>query len=149
MYYHALFDEQDIRKMGNLIVYLPLSYIFIFIGSTCIMGFPFLTGFYSKDLILEFTFSRYLLDGLFIYILGLFAAFFTALYSSRMLLFIFILNNNSNSNKILNEYREKYDSLFLTNYRDNNRKRISFTLVYTLINYSIIKWIKDNDYLLI
>src|SRR5271156_6878836 len=104
MYYHALFDEQDIRKMGNLIVYLPLSYIFIFIGSTCIMGFPFLTGFYSKDLILEFTFSRYLLDGLFIYILGLFAAFFTALYSSRMLLFIFILNNNSNSNKILNEY---------------------------------------------
>lgn len=52
-------------------------------------------------------------------------------------------------NKILNEYREKYDSLFLTNYRDNNRKRISFTLVYTLINHSIIKWIRDNDHLLI
>lgn len=52
-------------------------------------------------------------------------------------------------NKILNEYREKYDSLFLTNYRDNNRKRISFTLVYSLINYSILKWYENNDQLLI
>lgn len=52
-------------------------------------------------------------------------------------------------NNILNDYRDKYDSLFLTNYRDNNRKRISFTLVYNLLNYSIMKWINDNNYLLI
>ena len=52
-------------------------------------------------------------------------------------------------NELLNSYRDKYDSLFLINYRDNNRKRISFTLVYELLNYSIMKFIKDNDILII
>ena len=52
-------------------------------------------------------------------------------------------------NNILNNYRNKYNSLFLTNFRDNNRKKISFTLVYDLLNHSILKWIENNDYLLI
>lgn len=52
-------------------------------------------------------------------------------------------------NSILNMYREKYDSLFLINYRDNNRKKISFTLVYVLLSHSIMKWMKDNEILLL
>jgi NADH-ubiquinone oxidoreductase chain 5 len=50
---HALMDEQDIRKMGSLLHLTPISYIAIMIGSISLMGLPFLTGFYSKDLILE------------------------------------------------------------------------------------------------
>jgi NADH-ubiquinone oxidoreductase chain 5 len=49
---HGLSDEQDLRKMGSLFNFFPVSYTTILIGSLALVGFPFLTGFYSKDCIL-------------------------------------------------------------------------------------------------
>jgi NADH-ubiquinone oxidoreductase chain 5 len=92
---HALLNEQDMRRMGNYLIVLPFTYICIFIGSLAIIGFPFLTGFYSKDLILELAISRYVVDGMFIYFLGIAAAFFTAVYSIKLLFFVFCTYNNS------------------------------------------------------
>lgn len=94
---HSLFDEQDMRRMGaNLKHIVPFTYICFIIGSFAIMGFPFLTGFYSKDLILEFTYSRYIIDSNFIYFLGIISAMFTVIYSTRLIYFVFEINNHFN-----------------------------------------------------
>lgn len=93
---HAIRDEQDIRKMGNLIYYLPFSYICILIGSISLMGLPFLTGFYSKDLILEIANTEYIYS--YALWLGLLSASFTAFYSFRLICYVFI--NKTQLNKI-------------------------------------------------
>jgi NADH-ubiquinone oxidoreductase chain 5 len=82
---HALFDEQDFRKMGGLLRLLPFTYVMVIIGSLSLMGFPFLTGFYSKDFLLELAYSRFGINSKFFYFLGLTAAFFTAFYSIRLI----------------------------------------------------------------
>ena len=91
---HALSDEQDFRKMGGLVRLLPFTYTMVLIGSLALMGFPFLTGFYSKDFILEFTFVRFSIEGMFLYFLGVFAAFFSAYYSTRLIYWVFLSKPN-------------------------------------------------------
>jgi NADH-ubiquinone oxidoreductase chain 5 len=90
----SLLDEQDYRKMGGLIYKLPFTYISILIGSMAIIGFPFLTGFYSKDFILESAITSYCVDSIFIYFIGVFSAFFTAIYSFRLIFFVFFKKTN-------------------------------------------------------
>uniref|UniRef100_UPI00315D0971 NADH dehydrogenase subunit 5 n=1 Tax=Madrepora porcellana TaxID=3134087 RepID=UPI00315D0971 len=87
---HAMVDEQDVRKMGGLLHFLPLTYIFFLIGSFSLMGLPFLTGFYSKDLILEFAFGQFYL--IFVYWLGCFSVLLTAIYSIRLIYLSFLSN---------------------------------------------------------
>lgn len=93
---HALADEQDLRKMGGLKQLLPFSYSIMLIGSLALIGFPFLAGFYSKDVILEVSFAKYSISGHFSFLLGVLAAFCTAFYSTRLLFLTFLANSNSN-----------------------------------------------------
>jgi NADH-ubiquinone oxidoreductase chain 5 len=58
---HAISNEQDLRRMGSLRFALPLSFICIMVGSMSLMALPFLTGFYSKDLILELMYGEFYL----------------------------------------------------------------------------------------
>jgi len=60
---HAMHDEQDMRKMGALNRILPLTYTMTLIGSFALIGFPFLTGYYSKDFILEVACSKFHFSG--------------------------------------------------------------------------------------
>ena len=62
---HAMADEQDMRKLGGLIKAIPYTYSLMLIGSLSLMGFPFLTGFYSKDAILELAYASYTCHGTF------------------------------------------------------------------------------------
>lgn len=86
---HAMSDEQDMRKMGGLLKIIPITYVMILIGSLSLMGFPFLTGFYSKDILLELTYGTYSISGLFAYWLGTLSAFLTSFYSIRLIYLTF------------------------------------------------------------
>jgi NADH-ubiquinone oxidoreductase chain 5 len=97
---HSVFDEQDIRKMGGLFTFLPFTFIVVLIGSLALIGFPFLTGFYSKDLILEFAFSTYNFLGYFSYVFGSLGAFLTSFYSTRLIFLIFLSQPNGFKNII-------------------------------------------------
>ena len=92
---HTMFDEQDIRKMGGLLNLVPLVYVTTLIGSLALAGFPFLSGFYSKDFILESTFMHYSVNGNVAFWFGSISAFFTAYYSFRLIYLVFFFNNNS------------------------------------------------------
>jgi len=101
---HAVADEQDLRKLGGLKNLLPFSYSVILIGSLALVGFPFLAGFYSKDIILEVSFAKYSLESHFSFFLGILAAFCTAFYSTRLLFLIFLSNPNGHKKVILNAH---------------------------------------------
>ena len=93
---HALTDEQDFRKMGSMNIITPFTYSCIAIGSLSLMGLPFLTGFYSKDLIIEIIYGENILR--YALWLGVISAFLTAFYSFRLATFTFFNNPQSNFN---------------------------------------------------
>ena len=82
---HSLNDEQDIRNMGGLWRSMPYTWIAMLIGTLALTGFPFLSGFYSKDAIIEFAYLSGSNFGYAATIVGILTAFLTALYSWRLI----------------------------------------------------------------
>ena len=105
---HAVSDEQDMRKMGGLKNLVPFTYSMMVIGSLALIGFPFLTGFYSKDVILEVAYGKYTLEGHFSYTLGTIGAFLTAFYSTRLLYLTFLSYPNGYKSVITSAYDSSY-----------------------------------------
>ncbi len=105
---HAVADEQDMRKMGGLKKLVPFTYSMMVIGSLALIGFPFLTGFYSKDVILEVAYGKYTLEGHFSYILGTLGAFLTAFYSTRLIYLTFLSKPNGYKSVICAAYDSSY-----------------------------------------
>ena len=87
---HAMADNQDFRKYGGLISFLPLSYSVILIASLSLVAFPFMTGFYSKDFILESAYGQYCFSSITVYIIATIGAIFTTLYSVKVLYLTFL-----------------------------------------------------------
>jgi NADH-quinone oxidoreductase subunit L len=85
----AMHHEQDIRKMGNLKKYMPITYITSLIGSLALIGTPFFSGFYSKEGIILAVESSKLAAADYAYYAVLIGVFFTALYSFRMFFLVF------------------------------------------------------------
>lgn len=85
----ALHHEQDIRKMGNLRKYLPITYITFLIGALAVAAIPPLSGFYSKDAIIEAIHLSQLKGAGYAYICVLLGTFVTALYAFRGLFVVF------------------------------------------------------------
>ena len=102
---HAFKDEQDIRNMGGIRKKLPFTYILMLIGTLALTGFPFLSGFYSKDAIIEFAYLRNSSLGNYAVLIGVFTAFLTSIYSWR--LFFKTFHGSYNNKKIpINETHE-------------------------------------------
>jgi proton-translocating NADH-quinone oxidoreductase chain L len=91
---HSLANEQDLRRYGVTIASSRFIYIMFLIGSLALVGFPFLTGFYSKDLILEVAYATYTINSTFAYFIGLLTAFLTAVYSFRIIYLSFFFEKN-------------------------------------------------------
>ena len=81
---HAFNNEQDIRNMGGVRKKLPFTYVFMLIGTLALTGFPFLSGFYSKDAIIEFAYLSNSPLGNYTVIVGILTAFLTSIYSWRL-----------------------------------------------------------------
>jgi NADH-ubiquinone oxidoreductase chain 5 len=91
---HAVSDNQDFRKYGGLKVYLPLTYSVILIASLSLVAFPFMTGFYSKDFILESAYGQFFFSSTVVYFLAVIGAMFTTLYSVKVIYLTFLTNPN-------------------------------------------------------
>ena len=86
---HAFAGEQDMRKMGGVWKRIPITYTLMWIGSLALAGVPFLSGFYSKDAILEVLFVAHSPSAVFAYSLCLITVFLTAFYSWRLIFLTF------------------------------------------------------------
>ena len=105
---HSFADEQDIRKMGGLIKFLPFTYTAMLVGSLSLLATPWLTGFYSKDLIIELAYGQYSFSGIYAYILGSLTAGLTAFYSFRLISLVFLTVPNGIKKVYLNSHESNF-----------------------------------------
>src|ERR1700722_4766557 len=91
---HAVSDNQDFRRYGGLRAFLPLTYSVMLIASLSLVAFPFMTGFYSKDLILESAYGQFYFSSTVVYFIATIGAMFTTLYSVKVLYLTFLTNPN-------------------------------------------------------
>jgi NADH-quinone oxidoreductase subunit L len=97
---HAFKNEQDINNMGGVWKRLPYTYVLMIIGTLALTGFPFLSGFYSKDAIIEFAYLKGNTTGLYAAGIGIFTAFLTSIYSWRLIFKTFHGEYNNKDIKI-------------------------------------------------
>ena len=103
---HSFKDEQDIEKMGGVYKKVPYTYALMLVGTLALTGFPFLSGFYSKDAIIEFAYLRGNVTGIYAAGIGIVTAMLTAVYSWR--LFFKTFHGNYNNQEV--KYEKIHES---------------------------------------
>ena len=111
---HALRNEQDIRKMGGLKKVLPFSYMTFLISSLSLVGFPFFSGYYSKDSIIGLAYVKFVINGggltsYILYILILFSLFLTCAYSFKIIFYIFLKDSTNISPFLKNKVSSHFN----------------------------------------
>nr|AND96400.1 NADH deshydrogenase subunit 5 [Onthophagus bicallosus] len=103
---HNVSNCQDIRFMGNLINLMPLTCSFFIISNMALCGLPFLSGFYSKDLILEVVSMNYL--NIFIYLIFFISTGLTVSYTFRLIYYVVIGDFNHYTLNLISDGNNKY-----------------------------------------
>ena len=97
---HSFNEEQDIRSMGGVWKKIPYTYALMIIGTLALTGFPFLSGYYSKDAIIEFAYLRGSAIGYCAVTVGILTALLTAIYSWRLIFKTFHGKYNNKKNNL-------------------------------------------------
>ena len=97
---HSFNEEQDIRSMGGVWKKIPYTYALMIIGTLALTGFPFLSGYYSKDAIIEFAYLKGSTVGYYAASVGIFTALLTAMYSWRLIFKTFHGKYNNKKNNL-------------------------------------------------
>ena len=97
---HSFSDEQDINKMGGVWKKIPYTMVLMLIGTLALTGFPFLSGFYSKDAIIEYAFLKDNVMGNYVSSVGIITAFLTAIYSWNYFSKLFLEVTTTNLSKL-------------------------------------------------
>ena len=105
--HNILSESQDIRIMGINIKYLPITYISMLSASLSLMALPFMTGYYSKDIIIETLYGNYNISGYIMFYIATASATLTAIYSLRVTYLTF--NNIPNGSRYV--YSQIHESL--------------------------------------
>nr|YP_006234044.1 NADH dehydrogenase subunit 5 [Athyma sulpitia]AFH54883.1 NADH dehydrogenase subunit 5 [Athyma sulpitia] len=124
---HMMNNNQDIRMMGGISIYIPLTSLCMNISNLALCGIPFLAGFYSKDMILEMVSMSNL--NLLIFYLYYFSTGLTMFYTIRLLMYLMI--NDYNLLSVYNLYDEDYIML----------KSMFILLFMSLISGSFLSWL--------
>nr|YP_009537812.1 NADH dehydrogenase subunit 5 [Athyma lysanias]AYN60529.1 NADH dehydrogenase subunit 5 [Athyma lysanias] len=124
---HMMNNNQDIRMMGGISFYIPLTSLCLNISNLALCGIPFLAGFYSKDMILEMVSMSNL--NLLIFYLYYFSTGLTMFYTIRLLMYLMI--NDYNLLSIYNLYDEDYVML----------KSMFVLLFMSLVSGSFLSWL--------
>jgi len=114
---HAVSDNQDFRRYGGLRAFLPLTYSVMLIASLSLVAFPFMTGFYSKDLILESAYGQFYFSSTVVYFIATIGAMFTTLYSVKVLYLTFLTNPNgpiSNYGNLITKHPAHEGDIFMS-----------------------------------
>nr|QIT06563.1 NADH dehydrogenase subunit 5 [Tomocerus qinae] len=122
---HGMGNTQDIRYMGGILKGLPLVSIYFFVSSLALCGFPFMAGFYSKDVILEMFFMGSM--NYFMLIVIFFSTMMTMTYSFRLIYFLFFKNLGIKSLLNLSEDYLMYIPMF-------------FLFIMSVVSGSLMSW---------
>jgi len=148
---HAVTDDQDMRRMGSLVYFLPFCYLMILYGSILLMGFPMTSGFFSKESIILLFKQYYLLNDLlyeninlsFIYNIFIFfewfiyvSLIFTVWYSIKVILLVFYYKNNHSRYYLLHKNITTNSSISFYSNIINHLFSYKKIKSYTKIHYS-------------
>ena len=97
---HAAQEEQDIRKMGGISKFIPITHLMMIVGTISIMGFPFTSGFYSKDAIIETAYLSHSNFSTYAYLLITAGVVMTSFYSWRLIFLVFNGKSRMNEEKL-------------------------------------------------